>query len=106
VSSAAATKLNVPAITQSIVNSGLVLVYLRVTGTTSFYSLPFIRITNAIYQSDVGLGFVNIIANFNSPGYDFKVVVIPGGSVTTLQVTHPGLNFKNYNDVASALNLN
>jgi hypothetical protein len=62
--------------------------------------------TNAIYQSDVGVGYVRITANFNSPGYDFKVVVIPGGTVITLGTTYPGLNLKNYSDVAAALHIN
>jgi hypothetical protein len=34
------------------------------------------------------------------------VVIMPGGSIITLQLNHPGLNVKNYNEVASILHLN
>ena len=36
---------------------------------------------------------------------NYKIVVIPGTSVTTLSVAHPGLNYRNYSQVASALHI-
>jgi len=97
---------NVPAITQDIVNQGVVLVYFRSTGsTTGFYSLPYVENDRNISLSSYGVGYINIKTNFNGGGLDFKVVVIAGTSLTNLSTSHPGLNLKNYSEVASALHL-
>jgi hypothetical protein len=52
-----------------------------------------------------GVGAVNVTATTQQTGLNFKIVVIPGISVQQLNVTNPGLNFKNYSEVASALRL-
>ena len=97
---------NVPAITQDIVNQGVVLVYFRSTGsTTGFYALPYTENDRSVSLSSYGVGYINIKTNFNGAGLDFKVVVITGTSFTNLSTTHPGLNLKNYKEVASALHL-
>lgn len=101
------TNFAIPAITQDIVDSGVVLAYFRTTGSTgAYYALPYSEAGRTITLSDFGVGYVNIKANFSQSGLDFKIVVIPGGSVTTLQVAHPNINFKNYSEVASALHIN
>ena len=101
------TNFTIPAITQDIVDSGVVLAYFRTTGSTgAYYALPYSEAGRIITLSDFGVGYVNIKANFSQAGLDFKIVVIPGGSVTTLQVTHPGINFKNYSEVATVLHIN
>ena len=101
------TKFTIPAITQDIVDSGVVLVYFRTTGsTTGYFALPYSEAGRTITLSDFGVGYVNVKANFSQGGLDFKVVVIPGNGLTTLQVAHPGINLRNYNEVASALHIN
>lgn len=101
------TNFVIPAITQDIVDKGVVLVYFRTTGSTgAYYALPYSEADRTITLSDFGVGYVNIKANFSQTGLDFKIVVIPGGSVTTLQLAHPGINFKNYNEVATVLHIN
>ncbi|NOW94778.1 collagen-like protein [Mucilaginibacter sp. SG564] len=101
------TNFNIPAITQDIVDSGVVLAYFRTTGSTgAYYALPYSEAGRTITLSDFGVGYVNIKANFSQTGLDFKIVVIPGGSVTTLQIAHPNINFKNYSEVATVLHIN
>lgn len=101
------TRLNVPAITADVVNKGLVLVYFRVTGTTTgYYALPYAEADRTLSVSNYGVGYVDIKANFTGSDLDFRVVVIPGSSLTTLSITHPGLNVRNFSQVASAFRLN
>jgi hypothetical protein len=97
----------VPAITQDIVDEGTVLVYVRNTGTTSaWYALPYSLAGNTIDLSDFGVGYVDLQANFTlANAFDFRVVVISGSGLTQLNVAHPGINLRNYNEVAKALHL-
>ncbi|MFD0795277.1 hypothetical protein ACFQZX_16770 [Mucilaginibacter litoreus] len=101
------TTLPVPAITQDIVDRGIVFVYFKVTGTnTGYYALPYSENDRALSVSNYGVGYVNIKANFTvNSGLDFRIVIIPGTSLSTLSVTHPGLNVRNFSQVASAFNL-
>ncbi len=105
VSSVGYTQLNVPAITQAIVNQGAVIVYTRATGSSNWYALPYSLSGNTISMADYGVGFVNVQANFNSSSVDFRVVVMTGASVTQLALTHPNLNINDYSQVAAALGL-
>lgn len=101
------TTFAIPALTQSIVDSGVILVYFRTTGSTSgYFALPYSEAGRTITLSDFGVGYVNIKANFSQNGLDFKVVLIPAGGLTTLQVANPGINLKNYNEMAAALHIN
>ncbi len=101
------TRLNVPAITADIVNQGLVLVYFRVSGTnTGYYALPYSETDRSLTVSNYGVGYVDIKANFTGSDLDFRVVVISGTSLSTLSVTHPGLNVRNFNQMASTFRLN
>ena len=101
------TNFAIPAITQDIVDKGVVLAYFRTTGSTgAYYALPYSEAGRTITLSDFGVGYVNIKANFSQTGLDFKIVVMPGGSVTTLQLAHPNINFKNYSEVATVLHIN
>jgi hypothetical protein len=101
------TRLLVPAIDQSIVDEGMVLVYLRDTGTTgSWFALPYSSSGNTLNMVDYGVGYVDLKANFSSSGIDFKVIVIPGTSLTNLMLHNPGLNLNNYSQVAAAIGIN
>jgi hypothetical protein len=83
-----------------------VVVYLSAIGTTGpWYALPYNSAGTTINVSSIGVGAVTITSNTTQTNLYFKVVVIPGNSVTLLNVTNPGLNFKNYSQVASALHL-
>jgi hypothetical protein len=99
------TRFQIPGITQDIVDKGVVLVYFRTTGSTIWYALPYAEDDRTLKLTDYGVGFIDIKANFTSGGLDFRVVVIAGTSLTTLQAAHPGLDVKNYGSVASALNI-
>jgi hypothetical protein len=101
------TSFSIPAITQEIVDSGVILVYFRTTGSTSgYFALPYSEAGRTITLSDFGVGYINVKANFSQGGLDFKVVIIPGGSLTTMKAAHPGINLKNYSEVARALHIN
>lgn len=101
------TRFSIPAITADVVNRGIVLVYFRVSGTTTgYYALPYAEADRTLALSNYGIGYVDIKANFTGSDLDFRVVVISGTSLTTLTVTHPGLNVRNFNQVASAFRLN
>jgi hypothetical protein len=100
------TNLSVPAITQQIVDQGLVLVYFSATGTTGpWYALPYSNGGTSISVLSYGVGVVTVTASTTQSNLFFKIVVIPGNSVTQLNTTNPHLNFRNYSQVASALNL-
>ena len=99
------TQLQVPAITQDVVDKGVVLVYFRSTGTTAWYPLPYTEDDRTIKFSSYDVGYVNIKANFNSTGLDFRIIVIEGTSLTGLSVAHPGLNLRDFKQVAATLNI-
>jgi hypothetical protein len=100
------TRLNIPAITAGIVNNGVILIYLRPTGTTdSWYSLPYSDSGTTITISDYGVGYVDLKSSVSETGLDFRVVVIAGTSLTTLSLQHPGINVNDYGQLASALRL-
>ena len=99
------TRFLIPAITQDIVDKGVVLVYFRTTGSTIWYALPYAEDDRTIKLTDYGVGFIDIRANFSSGGLDFRVIVIAGTSLTGLQAGYPGLDIKNYTQVASTLHI-
>jgi hypothetical protein len=100
------TSLPIPAITQAIVDKGQVLIYFSNSGTTGpWYALPYTNGGTSITMVSYGVGVVNVTATTQQTGLNFKIVVIPGISVQQLNVTNPGLNFRNYSEVASALRL-
>jgi hypothetical protein len=71
------TKLTVPAITQSIVDEGTIMVYLRNAGTSGgWYPLPYAESGNTLVVNDFGVGFINLKANFTlADAFDFRIVI-------------------------------
>jgi hypothetical protein len=101
------TRFLVPAITQAIVDQGIVLVYFRNTGTTTSWNpLPYSESGNTLNLQSYGVGYVDLKSNFTSSGLDIRVVIIPGTSLTTLMAHNPGLNLNNYDQVAKAIGIN
>ncbi len=100
------TRFNLPAITQSIVNSGIVLAYFRNTGTTtSWNALPYAEAGNTLTIASYGVGYIDLKANFLGSGLDFRFVIIPGTSLTNMMAKNPGLNLNNFSQVQAALNI-
>jgi hypothetical protein len=97
--------LTVPAITQDIVDEGMVLVYVRNTGTTtSWYALPYSVGGDTIDLLSFGVGYVDLQANFTQANaFDFRVVVIPGSGLTTIAARR--VNVKNFSEVQRAFHL-
>jgi hypothetical protein len=98
--------MSVPAITQSIVDQGIVLVYFSNTGTSGpWYALPYNNGGTTITMVNYGVGTVSVTSTTLQTNLYFRVVVIPGTSVTLLNVANPGLNYRNYSQVAAALHI-
>lgn len=101
------THFVVPAINQDIVDKGIVLVYFRNTGTTTQWNpLPYAESGNTLNLQDYGVGYIDLKANFTSPGLDIRVVVIPGTTITNMVLHNPGLSLRDYNQVAKAAGIN
>jgi hypothetical protein len=100
------TQFSVPAITQDVVDKGLVLMYFRITGSNSgFFAMPYAEAGQTLALSSYGVGYVSVKSNFTASGLDFRVVIIQGTSLTTFGAAHPDVNLRNYSQVASALHL-
>jgi len=96
----------IPQITQSIVDQGVILVYVRTSGTTTWFPLPFSEAGSTLTLDNYGLGYIELKANFTAnKSLDFRVVLIAGSSLTVLMITHPGINIYNYPQLAAALHL-
>lgn len=100
------TPFGIPAITQDIVDKGVVLVYVRNTSTTSWFALPFNEAGTTISLAAFRVGFIDIKSSVAASGLDFRVVVLAGTNLTTLMVAHPGVNINNYDQLAKVLNIN
>jgi len=99
------TRFLIAAITQDVVDKGMVLVYFRTTGSTIWYALPYAEDDRTLKLTSYGVGYIDVKANFTSGGLDFRVVVVAGTSLTDLEAHYPGLNVNNYKQVASTLNI-
>lgn len=104
---AGSTRFLVPAITQTIVDQGLILVYFRNAGvSTSWFALPYSEGSNTLNLQAYGVGYVDLKASFTATGLDIRVVVVPGTALTPLMLHNPGLNLNNYSQVAAAIGVN
>lgn len=100
------TRFALPAITQSIVDGGLVLAYFRNTGTTTTWNaIPYNEQGNTLGVATYGVGFIDLKSNFAASGLDFRFVIISGNSITTMMKNHPGLNVNNFEQISAALNI-
>ena len=100
------TTLNVSAITQSILNKGIVCVF-KSDSTGSWTALPFTLGSQSWFYS-FGVGFVNInttntnITSFANPASQtFRVVIISASN----RIANPNVNWNNYKEVKNALKL-
>jgi hypothetical protein len=104
--SPAGTTIPVPAITQGILDQGLVLAYYGTSTSGPWYPLPFNNgIGFTVATTSISVGQILVTSSQTASGSYFKIVVIPGTGVTYLNVANPHLNFNNYNQVAAALHL-
>lgn len=104
-------RFSVPAITQEIVNSGAVLVYVQST-TGSYSQLPVTVYPSSSYSTTFEVGYnVGEVAIFatdsdltqpNQPGAaTFKIVVISASN----KLKNPFLDYSNYEEVAKAFDI-
>jgi hypothetical protein len=99
------TTLSVPAITSDVVDKGLVLVYFSASGTAPWYALPFTNGPTTISVQSYTIGQVVVTASTTVTGLYFKVVVVPGTSITTLNYLRHSVNLNDYGAVATALRI-
>lgn len=101
------TRFLVPAINQAIVDQGIILVYFRNTNTSgSWFALPYSESGNTLNVQGYGVGYVDLKSNFAAAGFDIRIVVIAGTSLTNLMLHHPGLNLNNFGQVSAAIGIN
>ena len=99
------TKLSVPG---AIVNDGIVLVYYMPSGGNTYSPLPFNNSSGLSISFDsFGVGYIMLESNQNitNNSAQFRVIVIPGTSLTTLELTHPGIDVNSLSSVTSYLHL-
>ena len=99
------TTFSVSEIDQAVVDSGLVMVYFKQAGNVGWYALPYSEAGNTLYVSSYRFGELDVKANFTATGLDFRIVIIKSTTAVSFTNRHPGLNLRNYNQVASALHL-
>lgn len=96
------TVFNIPAITQNVVNTGLVLGFMRSTGSgNAWFTMPFQEDDRRTSLAYFTTGMVFVKSNYNSSGIDFRFVVVPGSSVSKLA----GINTRNFEAVKAALRI-
>ncbi len=110
-----AVGFNVPAVTQSVVDKGIVMCYRSGATTTSWAAIPYsysfasgstVKVINYDAVHSLGKVFISLSATDDLPGVptseqNYKVVVItPQG-----REANPDLNWKNYAEVAKAFDL-
>ncbi len=102
------TNFSIAAITQSVLDEGVVLVYYRPTGSSgAYYPLPFNNnagLTISLFSYQVGSITLESSNNIINTA-DLRVIVIPGTSLTSLSITHPGLDVNSLSSVTSYLHL-
>jgi len=72
------TIFEIPAITQSILDYGVVLVYTRAVGANFWYSLPIYNGNDFMVIHTIRLGELNLRCSYSGSAVDFRIVVIEG----------------------------
>lgn len=101
------TNFSVPGITQSIVDKGIVSVFISdLSGV--WVAIPY-TFANTSYHYSFGVGFISVYASsvnltaISNPGTkSFRVIIIPSSVVSSNKNT----NWNDYNEVIKILNLN
>lgn len=100
------TSLNVPGITQSILDRGIVSVF-KSDSSGTWTALPF-TLGNQSWFYSFGVGFVQIsttntnITSFTNPASQtFRVVIVSASN----RMANPNVNWNNYQEVKNALKL-
>ncbi|WP_297509146.1 hypothetical protein [Flavobacterium sp.] len=100
------TTLSLPAITQSIIDKGVVSLF-KSDSNGAWIAMPY-TIGNQSWYYEFGVGFINIyttntnLSSMPNPATQkFRVVVISASN----RIANPNVNWKNYDEVKYALNL-
>jgi hypothetical protein len=96
--------LKYPAITQSVLDKGSVMVYMQLkTDTTTWWTLPYSN-SAAHFQIAYSVGMVRVCCDVN-PGFantlKFRVVLLS----PTIRMANPTVNFNKYSEVKKVFNL-
>jgi hypothetical protein len=98
--------LKYPAITQSVLDKGSVIVYMKLSNdSTTWYTLPFTSSPGVVLQPALNLGMVRICCNKSlssgSIKMKFRVVIFAAAN----RAANPKVNFNNYLEVKKTFNL-
>lgn len=106
---------SIKAIDKDIVNYGAVLAYMKPSGTTTYYALPFTFGKNEVSIYTVKVGEITLRANYDSKtAVDFKFVIIGGKTANASKNTKngilsdlekKGIAINNYDQIAQFYNL-
>ncbi|MFC4218716.1 hypothetical protein [Flagellimonas marina] len=69
---------NVPAVTQDILDYGVVLAYLRPLNANLWFGIPYYYQTSSLTVYAISPGTVTLSSTFDVTSYDFRFVVIQG----------------------------
>lgn len=98
---------SIPAVTNEIIKEGSVIVYLNEAGKNLSLPFTYYQVRRALsFQPSYEEGhvYINILGNFilsASTTYTFKILIIQGKGLKKFK----GVNWYNYDDVKTALNL-
>lgn len=102
----------IPAITQEIMDHGVVLGYMRETGDYGWYGLPFNTGTNYIHIYTISTGLLKLNSSFSISKLDLRFIVIEGkngssGKANTIrdELKEADVDISDYYQVATYLGL-
>lgn len=73
--------LSAPSITQSILDSGVILTYVNFQASNGTYHVIPVSSLNYLMSEDYSLGQINIIATSDVTGLPYRYVTIPGSKI-------------------------
>ncbi|WP_421811061.1 collagen-like triple helix repeat-containing protein [Flagellimonas sp.] len=79
---------DLPAITQDILDNGVVLSYLRPQGANFWYGIPYYYQSSSLTVYGIFPGTVRLSSTFDVTSYDFRFVVIEGADGSASKATN------------------
>lgn len=105
ISSSAGLSLKIPAITEEVLEQGFILGYIRISGESIWYALPYIEGNETINIFSIAEETVNITSTIDTQNVDIRIVVVEGMSNTNMRLKNPSVNFGNFSEVKEFFNL-
>ncbi|MEJ7644798.1 MAG: collagen-like protein [Chryseolinea sp.] len=94
-----------PALTAEILEKGLVVAYIRVSGGATWYPLPYEYFGSKINILSMAPGQITLSINYTGDGVDFRFVLIPGTTNVVMRSMSAAIDLTNYSAVKEYYNL-